>query len=237
MVIKYILFDLDGTLLPMDQDVFIREYYGGLMKKVVPLGFDAQDMLKGVNEGVRAMVLNDGSRTNEEVFWEKFAGILGAEIIQHKSVFEEFYRNEFQLVAEHCGKNPKAKEAVETLKAKGYRVALATNPLFPTIATESRIRWTGLLPEDFELYTTYEDMRYCKPNIKYYEQVLEKVGVKAEECLMVGNDVDEDMIVKELGMQVFLITDCIINKHNKDISEYPHGSFDDLLKYVEEINN
>ena len=175
MVIKNILFDLDGTLLPMDQDVFIREYYGGLIKKVVPLGFDAQDMLKGVNAGVKAMVLNDGTRTNEEVFWEKFAGFLGEEILQHKPVFEEFYRNEFQKVAEHCGKNPKGKEAVEALKAKGYNVALATNPLFPSIATESRIRWTGLNPEDFSLYTTYEDMRYCKPNIKYYEQILEKL--------------------------------------------------------------
>lgn len=233
MVIKNILFDLDGTLLPMDQDVFIREYYGGLIKKVLPLGFDAQDMLKGVNAGVKAMILNDGTRTNEEVFWEKFAGILGEEILQHKSVFEDFYRNEFQAVAKSCGKNPKAKEAVEAIKSMGYNVVLATNPLFPSIATESRIRWTGLKPEDFSLYTTYEDMNYCKPNLKYYEQVLERLGIKAEECLMVGNDVDEDMIVTELGMNVFLITDCIINKHDKDISVYPNGGFDDLLKYVE----
>ena len=233
MVIKYILFDLDGTLLPMDQEVFIREYYGGLIKKIVPLGFEAQNMLKGVGAGVKAMVLNDGSRTNEEVFWEQFAGYMGEEILQHKSVFEEYYRNEFQQVAASCGKNPKAKEAVETLKAKGYKVALATNPLFPAIATESRIRWTGMQPEDFELYTTYEDMRYCKPNLKYYEQVLERLGVKAEECLMVGNDVDEDMIARELGMKVFLITDCVINKHDKDISVYPNGGFEDLLKYVE----
>jgi len=31
----------------------------------------------------------------------------------------------------------------------GFRVALATNPIFPAIATEKRIRWAGLTPEDF----------------------------------------------------------------------------------------
>lgn len=31
-----ILFDLDGTLLPMDQEVFIKHYFGGITKKCAP---------------------------------------------------------------------------------------------------------------------------------------------------------------------------------------------------------
>ena len=112
---------------------------------------------------------------------------------------------------------------------------LATNPFFPAIATESRIRWAGLAPEDFELYTTYEYCSYCKPNPKYYLEILEKIGVTPEECMMVGNDVTEDMITETLGMQVFLMTDWLINKENKDISVYPNGSYDELLAYVEEM--
>ena len=50
--------------------------------------------------------------------------------------------------------------------------------------------------------------------------------------MMVGNDVDEDMVAEKLGMKVFLLTDCLINKHEEDIEKYPHGDFDALLAYL-----
>ena len=115
----------------------------------------------------------------------------------------------------------------------GLRVALATNPIFPAVATESRIRWAGLEPEDFELYTTYENIGYCKPNPDYYREIAKRLGVQPEECLMVGNDVTEDMVAQSIGMQVFLLTDCLINKERKDISLYPRGSFLQLLDHIE----
>ena len=34
MSINAILFDLDGTLLPMDQDLFMKYYFGELAKKL-----------------------------------------------------------------------------------------------------------------------------------------------------------------------------------------------------------
>jgi FMN phosphatase YigB (HAD superfamily) len=123
---------------------------------------------------------------------------------------------------------------VTKLKEKGYRVVLATNPLFPSIATESRIKWAGLEPSDFELFTTYENYHYCKPNPKYYFEILEKLGVEPKDCMMIGNDVTEDMMTKDFGMQVFLLTGSLINKENKDISEYPNGDFCDLVTYIDE---
>lgn len=117
----------------------------------------------------------------------------------------------------------------------GFRVALATNPIFPAVATESRVRWAGLEPDDFELYTTYENSKFCKPNPGYYSEIIKKLKCSAEECLMVGNDVTEDMIAEKLGMKVFLLTDCLINKENKDITSYPCGSFDELIEYVNSL--
>lgn len=109
---------------------------------------------------------------------------------------------------------------------------LATNPIFPAIATESRIRWAGLAPENFELYTTYENSRFCKPNPDYYRDILARCGLQPSECIMVGNDVGDDMVAKELGMQVFLLTDCLINPKNTDVSVYPHGSFQELKAFL-----
>ena len=235
MSIKAVLFDLDGTLLPMDQDTFIQAYLGGMAKKLAPHGYNPEVLVKAVYAGMKAMTTNDGSNTNEVAFWNAFTSILGDKVRDDMPIFDEFYRNEFQDVKNICGFLPEAATTVRKLKEMGYRVALATTPMFPSIATESRIHWAGLELDDFEIFTTYENYHYCKPNLNYYKEVIEKLGVKAEECLMVGNDVGEDMITEELGMKVFLMPADLINKVGKDISVYPQGGFAELLAYVETL--
>lgn len=227
-----ILFDLDGTLLPMDQDLFTKTYFKELAIKLAPLGFDPQALAVNIWAGVAAMVKNDGSVTNEEAFWQAFSHIYGETVRQYIPVFEEFYANEFQKAKKVCGFSPKSKELVEKLKEAGYQVVLATNPIFPAIATQSRIRWAGLEPEDFLWYTTYENSSFSKPNPKYYEEIMGKLGLDPKTCLMVGNDVIEDGAVKALGMDVFFLTDCLINKEEKDISQEPHGSFGELEAFI-----
>ena len=234
-MITTILFDLDGTLLPVDQDIFLKAYLGGLAKKAAAHGYEAAPLPKQIMAGTYAMVKNDGSATNEDVFWAAFSALCGKDAKQDIAIFDDFYRNEFQQVRHVCGCNPQAAEAIREIKTMGYTVALATNPLFPAIATHSRTRWAGLDPADFALITTYETSRHSKPNPAYYQDVLDELGVKAEECLMVGNDVGEDMIAENLGMQVFLLTDCLINKDNADISLYPHGSFPELMDHIRRL--
>lgn len=236
MSIKVVLFDLDGTLLPMDQDIFVKAYFKGLATKLAPLGYDSDKLIKGIWTGTEAMIRNNGDKTNEEVFWDVFAGIFGPQVREDESHFDEFYRTDFQKVKEVCGFAPQAAEVVRKLQEKGGRVVLATNPIFPAIATQSRIRWAGLQPEDFETYTTYENSSFCKPNLEYYKAILERLGVTADECLMVGNDVGEDMITENLGMKVFLLTDCLINKKDVDISVYPNGGFEELLRYLSDLS-
>ena len=233
MKTKVILFDLDGTLLPMDQDLFVKTYFGLLAKKLAFYGYEPDKLISSVWAGTDAMIKNDGSLSNEDRFWEVFSAAYGVDGKKDIALFDEFYRNEFVGAKQVCGFHSQAKESVYAIKKKGFRIALATNPLFPKIATENRIRWAGLEPEDFEFFTTYEESRYCKPNINYYLEVVKKLGVSPEECLMVGNDVSEDMIVSSIGMKVFLLTECLINKEQKDISEYPNGSFTELLQYVD----
>ena len=231
-----ILFDLDGTLLPMDQDTFVKAYIGGLARAAEPLGYEPMTMTSSILAGTMAMIKNNGEKSNYAVFWDTLVKTYGEKIRDRYDMFDEFYATAFQKIKDVCGFAPEASEVVKRLKEKGFRVALATNPLFPIVATESRIRWSGLEPKDFELFTTYETSRYCKPNLDYYRDVLAQLGVTPEECLMVGNDVSEDMIASKLGMKVFLLTDCMINKKNADISVYPHGSFDELTAYINELS-
>ncbi len=233
--IKVILFDLDGTLLPMEQDTFAKAYFGGLAKKAAPYGYDAEELIKTIWAGTGAMIKNNGENTNEAVFWNLFAAKYGAAALKDNIIFDEFYENEFERIKDVCGYNPQAEKCIDEIKKMGYRTALATNPIFPEIATKARIHWAGLKAEDFELCTTYENSCYCKPNPDYYKSILKALKVSPEECLMVGNDVEEDMIAQAVGMKVFLITDCIINKSGKDISQYPNGSFEDLTEFLKKL--
>ena len=234
-MITTIFFDLDGTLLPMDQEVFVKSYLGGMAKKMAPHGYDPKLLAKAVWAGTGAMVQNTGDTTNDLVFWHTFDQFFGRNTRVDEPLFEEFYHNEFQNVRHDCGFDPRAAEAVAQIKAIGYRLVLATNPLFPAIATHSRAKWAGLEPSDFEWITTYENSSRCKPNPDYYREILDKLSLRPEECVMVGNDVGEDMIARELGFQVFLLTDCLINKENKDISQYPNGSFPELLDFIRSL--
>ncbi|MCR5324927.1 MAG: HAD family hydrolase [Lachnospiraceae bacterium] len=235
-MIRNILFDLDGTLLPMDMDEFTTGYFKLLVAKVAELGiagFDGKVFINHIWGGTKRMVLNDGSRPNMDAFWEYIREIFGDDTPRLRRQCESFYANEFDGGKQFCGYNGKVPQLVEDIKRSGYRVVLATNPIFPDVATVKRTTWAGLSVNDFEGYTTYENSTFCKPNPKYFTEVAQRFGLVPEECLMVGNDAEEDLAAVKTGMKVFLITDYLVNKKGMDISDIPHGSFDDLRKFLE----
>ena len=235
MSITTVLLDLDGTLLPMDQKEFTRGYFELLAEKMSAYGYEKKKLVDAVWNGTAAMVKNTGDASNEEAFWCKFAETYADEAFPDKALFNEFYEKEFKSTGSFCGFEPKAVETVSKIKQIGMREILATNPIFPRSAVESRIRWAGLDVSDFEYITTYENSRYCKPNPEYYNEILCKMNLQPKECLMVGNDVTEDMTARAVGMNVFLLTDCLIKKEHEDINQYPRGSFEQLLNYIENL--
>lgn len=230
-----VLFDLDGTLLPMDQDIFVENYLKKLGDKFRPLGYDPEIMIKAIWTGTKAMILNDGSMSNEQRFWKTFTELLGEEVKALEPEFENFYRYEFNTIKDMITPNPLAGQGVKMLKEKGYSLVLATNPLFPKIATMARMAWAGLNIDDFNLITTYENSSYGKPNLNYYKEILNTINRCPEDCLMVGNDVLEDMCVNQLGMDSFLLTDHIAHAEGADITQYRHGSFTELAEYINRL--
>jgi len=235
-MINTILFDLDGTLLPLDQDKFMKAYFGTLCQKTAPLGYEPQALVKGIWAGTEAMVRNDGTKTNEEVFWARFAQIFGEKVYLHMKTFDNYYENEFDTVISACAPSERPAKIIKKLKERGFTLVLATNPVFPSLATQKRAKWAGLDLENFELITTYENSCYSKPNPKYYEFILDTIGKRADECIMVGNDATEDVAATLVGIDVFLLTNHLINKDNADISRYNNGDFDALEKYLDALD-
>ncbi len=233
--IQNVLFDLDGTLLAMDQDAFVKCYFHELTSKMQKYGYAPEKLMHVLFDGVVAMMHNDGSHTNEDVFWQVFVSAYGKDKLQDLDKFALFYQNEFQNVSAMVEKKQNVKKLFEILKAKGVQPILATAPLFPAIATQSRILWAGMDPTDFAYISTYENSHSSKPSLGYYQELIDKLHLDPKCCVMIGNDAEEDMVVEKLGMQVYLVTDYLVNKHNYDISRWKHGTFEDMLAYLEEI--
>lgn len=216
-MIKNILFDLDGTLLPMDQDKFIKVYLTTLFEYFPSEYKDVTELSNIIMYGVKLMVENDGALTNEEVFYNYFKSIKKEKTDSLLKAYIEYYKTDYIKTKETTSPSPYANLLIKNLKEKGYNLILATNPLFPKEATLNRIKWAGLDYQDFTYITTYENSCYSKPNIKYYQDIINKLNLKAEECLMIGNDTTEDYVITKLNIPCIILKDCLINKNKLDI--------------------
>lgn len=232
-----IFFDLDGTLLPLREDKFIEIYFQKLATYFAKLGFDPKEFIQVILSGIEAMRYNDGSVTNEEKFWEVFEQKTKRTQEELRKEFEHFYLTEFPAVKESTTCDKRAARIVKVLKEKGYTLAITTNPLFPFLATSQRVAWAGLDKEDFAIITTFENCGFSKPNMKYYQDILDRLNKRAEDVMMIGNDAIEDMIVERLGMDTYLLTDCLINEENIDTSHFKQGTMEDLLQFVMDLPN
>ena len=232
-----ILFDLDGTLLPMDFDVFTKGYLGLLSRAVAPLGYTPDTMIPAMWKGVGAMMKNDGSRPNVEAFWEAFSAVLGKDARKDTPVFDAFYDDEngFHKAIACTQPTPLAAKAVALAREKAARVVLATNPLFPEVAVRSRLKWAGVAYESFDLVTDYTNSTTCKPNPAYYLEITSKLGVDPRKCLMIGNNAQEDIeAAQAAGLATFLVTDCLIAKEGV-LPDGPSGSFDELIEFLQAL--
>ena len=233
MKYKAILFDLDGTLLPMDNDVFTKGYFKELAKKLSLLGIDPEFLIKAVWTGTKAMVKNDGTKPNIEVFWETFAQVSGKESEPFKKESDSFYLNEFEKARAFTGENPLAKEAVKLARSSGAKVICASNPLFPLNGQVMRMSWVGIEGKDFDYISSYESESYSKPNPKFFTELCRKNDLNPEECLFIGNDVVEDMqTASSAGLNCYLVTDwAVMNGEWNGMK----GTFADLLSFLEKL--
>ncbi|MBQ8555873.1 MAG: HAD family hydrolase [Clostridia bacterium] len=230
-----ILFDLDGTLLPMDTEAFVKAYFHALYKEVAPFGVAPDAFKTAMFAGVKAMMGNDGTRSNADAFWEAFTTLAGVQREVVEPICDTFYTQGFHGARAATGDNPLAREAVKLARQKADRVILATNPLFPLAGQRTRLSWIGLAPEDFDLVTYYATDRFCKPNPAYYVDICERMGLNPANCLMIGNDDREDMMAaSSLGMDTYLVTNWRL-PHAEKPWQGDQGTFEEMLDMLRSL--
>ena len=206
-MLKAVLFDLDNTLLMFDEKAFFDAYGSRLYRYFAdvlsPSEFSERLML-----GTRAMIGNDGTRLNIDVFIETFGNRLMLNNGRIWERFNKFYQHEFQQLQSFMRTIPDVQAVINRIKQMGLQMAIATNPIFPMPVQKMRLAWAGLDYTMFDFISCVENSSFCKPRLEYYQELCHKLNVSATECLMVGNDVVNDMVAGKLDMKTFLTTDA-----------------------------
>jgi FMN phosphatase YigB (HAD superfamily) len=201
-----LLLDLDDTLLDTNLEAFIPAYFQALTQHLESYVLPTV-VLRALIHATNLMVESiDPTRTLQEVFEADFYSSLGVPKDQLVAPLNEFYDNVFPSLSVHTRQRPEAKLLIDWAFDCGYRVAIATDPLFPRKATYHRLRWAGLDPERFELVSTFDDFHFSKSHPAYYAEVLGRLGWSEGPVLMVGNDVQRDLFpANQLGVKTYFV--------------------------------
>ena len=223
-----LLLDLDDTLLDTHMDAFIPAYFQALSKHLAEY-VQPEKMLPALMQGTQLMLASDDpARTLQEVFEAYFYPKLGIPKEQLTPVIEKFYDEVFPSIGVVTTKREGAVELVDWAFTRGYRLAVATDPLFPLKAVHHRIRWAGLDPERFELISSFETFHFSKSHPAYFAEVLGRLGWPNEPVLMVGNDVERDLKpAQSLGLKTYHVGDRSAPEAGRG------GSLSDLRSWLE----
>ena len=229
-----LLFDLDDTLLDTNMDAFIPAYFQALSKHL--FGCVSPDvMLRALMHGTNLMNESyDPTRTLQEIFESDFYPALGIPKQELVEVIDDFYDNIFPTIGGHTRQRPDAAPLIEWALSQGFRIAIATDPLFPRKATWHRVRWAGLDPEKLELISTFENFHFTKTHPAYYAEVLGQLGWPEGPVLMVGNDVNRDLLAaNRLGLKTYFIDG---ESASSPGFEAGRGKLADLRPWLESVN-
>jgi len=229
-----LLFDLDDTLLNTNLDAFMPAYFQALAQHMANHTAPAV-MLRALISGVNLMYESeDPTQTLEEIFDADFYARLGITKPNLVQVVEEFYDNVFPTLGQYTRQKPEAVPLIEWAASRGYRIAIATDPLFPRKATYHRLRWAGFDPERFELVSSFEHFHFTKAHPAYYAELLGRLGWPEGPILMVGNDIMRDLVpAHRLGLKTFFVdgeTDAGPG------FEVGRGRLADLRPWLESVN-
>ena len=227
-----LLLDLDDTLLETNMGAFIPAYFQALSKHLAEY-VQSEKMLPALMKGTELMLASeDPTHTLQEVFEAYFYPKLGIPKEQINHVIEQFYDEVFPSIGSVTKKREGAVELVNWAFSKGYRVAVATDPLFPRKAVYHRIRWAGLDPERFELVSSFETFHFTKSHPAYFAEVLGRLGWPNEPILMVGNDVERDLKpAQSLGLKTYHVNEESASGSGPEAGD--GGKLSDLRSWLE----
>lgn len=230
---KAVLFDLDGTLLQIEMEAFLKSYFKAIADYCAEIA-EPQVFIQKLLESTEYMLCNNGEKTNEKVFMQNFLPALGKDYNEVYPVLTRFYEEEFPKLKHFGQPAAKARQVVEEFVNKGWQIILATNPLFPRQAVLERMRWAEVDDLPWLHVTSYENCCSSKPNPLYYQEIVSKCKLEPEKCWMIGNDAHEDLVASKIGLKTYLVTDYLIPREDNKYQPHGQGSMAELWDLIKD---
>jgi FMN phosphatase YigB (HAD superfamily) len=191
-MIRGLLLDLDNTLLDIDVDAFVERYTRAVAARVMP-----DDPGRGwalvAGASYRMLAERDSSETNRARFLAALAQEAGEDADRLWRHLEEASTALLPELEGMARARPGVRSLVAEAHRRGLRVALATNPIYPRPVIVERMRWAGLDASDVDHVAAMDACRDTKPHAAYFAGLADALGLDLGECLMVGDDPDQDI--------------------------------------------
>ena len=208
-MVRGVLFDLDGVIVDTLHYHYLAwqhmfERYGGSVSK-------------------ETILLNEGRKSREILpLLMQESGILIPEDQQDQFIEDKrvFYRKIVRI-----SHYPKSFEVVQTLKQRGFKVALVT-------ASALKNMEYALGPEQracFDYILTGDEIKHAKPDPEPYLTAARKLGLEPEECIVVENAPLGIKAAKAAGMPCIAI-ESTLKRHHLNSADWIFKSIDELMK-------
>ena len=190
---KVIIFDLDGTLINSAPDLALAVNH--MLISVGHTDFDEPTIDGWVGNGASILVQRalTGSRTIDESLDSDF-------VANALDIFLKFYA--LHLCVKTC-LYPNVISTLQSLKSKGYRLAIVTNKPFNFV--KPILKGLELL-ELFEYFIGGDSLAEKKPSPLPLLHICEKLNVSVAECVMVGDSKNDILAGNACGMQTIGVT-------------------------------
>lgn len=229
-----ILFDLDGTLLQVDMNRFIPAYVQGLAEVCADL-VEPRRFTDVVLQATWALLRSEqGECSNQQLFHSALERHLAISPDLFSQRLQCYCREYLPALAPLITPHPLVPRILRGCFDRGLKVVVATNPVFPRPLVEARLAWGAMGEFLFDLVTSYENSRFCKPHRGYFEDILQTLGLAPQHCLMVGNDTLHDLAAGQAGMATYLLDTWLIDRGGSLQPDY-RGDHHQLCRLLETL--
>lgn len=181
---KYLIFDLDGTLL--DTDLYVASNYAHLYEKYRP----------GYMPRLSELIYFSGP-TLDEVFAREFPNVDQNELYAEFADFSDRYSNLYATLYEG------EKDCLDALRQKGYKMSVCTSKREHAVI--SNLGHFGLL-KYFDHLVGYDSVKAHKPDPEGIKKCLVLYGASARETLYIGDSETDLVAGLNAGVDVALVT-------------------------------
>lgn len=209
-MIKSVFLDLDNTLLHNPDRAFTIEYLRRI-DYYFQEKLDAFQISKSVRASIPQIQTSlDFHKSNHSILLDICTEQLNIAPDKINNTLNDFYLTDYTQLKPCTQAVSGAMDLIQDLLARDYSIIIATNPIYPKIAVETRLKWAGLadILDVCEFITHSENMHFAKPNTAYYGELLARVGVEPDEVLMVGDSLKNDILpAQTLGIHTYHVTE------------------------------